>query len=190
LNQKLAGRATLSYANGDPNVESSPSINYGGTGLTSDVVTLDENTIKPLVANKPSKQVDETYVLDIGRYQKAWRWSLNGNNAYSLALEAERPMLWNPKAQENSSLVIATKNNTWVDIIFKVVGDSTTLQPGHPLHKHSNPVYVIVSSFTIEFLALKFLTFLRVPALVNSIIPPSPRLSRRCQSPSTWLIPL
>jgi hypothetical protein len=25
---------------------------------------------------------------------------------------------------------------------------------------------------------------------VNSIIPPSPRLSRRCQSPSTWLIPL
>ncbi|KAJ6082566.1 hypothetical protein N7499_007440 [Penicillium canescens] len=150
LNQKIAGRATLSYAHGDPTIDSTPSINYGGNRLTSDVVVLDENTIKPLIPNKPSQHADETYLLNIGRYGKAWRWSLNGNHAYGLALEAERPMLWDPQSQENSSLVIATKNNTWVDIIFKVFGDSTTLQPGHPLHKHSNRVYVLGSG-TGEF---------------------------------------
>ncbi|KAJ5308882.1 hypothetical protein N7508_004261 [Penicillium antarcticum] len=172
LNQKLAGRATLSYANGDPNIGSTPSINYGGNSLTSDVVVLDESTIKPLVSNKPSQRVDETYVLDIGRYEKAWRWSLNSNNAYNLALEAERPMLWDPKSYENSSLVIATKNNTWVDIIFKVVGDSTTLQPGHPLHKHSNPVYVLGSG-TGEFNYTSVAEAAKeMPGMFNLVNPP------------------
>jgi hypothetical protein len=90
-------------------------------------------------------------------------------------------------------LVIATKNNTWVDIIFKVFGDSTTLQPGHPLHKHSNPVYVLVSSFRtlcLVHLCLihLFLTLFRVPALASSIILPSQRLSTKSQNPSIWLI--
>jgi hypothetical protein len=188
LNQKIAGRATLSYAHGDPTIDSTPSINYGGNRLTSDVVVLDENTIKPLIPNKPSQHADETYLLNIGRYEKAWRWSLNGDHAYDLALEAERPMLWDPQSQENSSLVIATKNNTWVDIIFKVFGNSTTLQPGHPLHKHSNPVYVLVSSFRPLCLVHLFLTLFRVPALASSIILLSQRLSTRSQNPSIWLI--
>ena len=54
-------------------------------------------------------------------------------------------MLWDPQSQANSSLVMATKNGTWVDIIFAVSGSPSTLQPGHPIHKHSNMVYVIVS---------------------------------------------
>ena len=185
LNQKLAGRTTLSYANGDPTIDSTPCINYGGNSITSDVVIFDESTIKPLVPNKPSQHVDETYVLDNGRYEKAWRWALNSNNAYNLALEAERPMLWDPKSYENSSLVIATKNNTWVDIIFKVVGDSTTLQPGHPLHKHSNPVYVLVCSWRLFYLSHLFLTLSRAPALASSITPPSQRLPRRFLTCST-----
>ncbi|KAJ5438532.1 uncharacterized protein N7458_009530 [Penicillium daleae] len=51
----------------------------------------------------------------------------------------------NPEAHINSSLVIATKNNTWVDIIFAVSRDTSTVQPSHPIHKHSNPVYVLGS---------------------------------------------
>ncbi|OGE51743.1 hypothetical protein PENARI_c012G11556 [Penicillium arizonense] len=174
LNQKIAGRATLSYAHGDPTIDSTPSINYGGNRLTSDVVVLDENTIKPLIPNKPSQHADETYLLNIGRYEKAWRWSLNGDHAYDLALEAERPMLWDPQSQENSSLVIATKNNTWVDIIFKVFGNSTTLQPGHPLHKHSNPVYVLGSG-TGEFNYTSVAEAVNeIPESFNLVDPPIP----------------
>ncbi|KAJ5758017.1 uncharacterized protein N7511_006711 [Penicillium nucicola] len=172
LNQKVAGRATLSYANGDQTIYSTPSIDYGGNPVTSDVVILDENTIKPLVPNRPNQEADETYILDIGRYEKAWRWSLNGNDAYELAMEADRPMLWDPTSQENSSLVISTKNNTWVDIIFKIVGDSTTLQPGHPLHKHSNPVYVIgfgLGEFTYGSVAE---AIKEIPEMFNLVNPP------------------
>jgi hypothetical protein len=64
-------------------------------------------------------------------------------------------MLWNPQSQANSSLVIATQNGTWVDIIFDVSGSATTLQPGHPIHKHSNMVYVLVSYLAFFFCCLR-----------------------------------
>lgn len=121
------------------------SINYGGISTSTDVITLYEASIEPLVPGRPSEEVDATYVLTIGRVEKAWKWSLNGNHSYGLSLEAENPIIWNPEAHINSSLVSATKNNTWVDIIFAVSGDTSTVQPSHPIHKHSNPVYVLVS---------------------------------------------
>ncbi|CAI7620928.1 unnamed protein product [Penicillium glandicola] len=143
LNQKVAGYGTFSYVNGDPSVVGKPSVNYVGNSLSTDVVVLDETTIKPLIPSQPSEQADQTYLLTIGRIEKAWKWSLNGDHSYGLSLEAEKPMLWDPQAYEDSDLVIATKNDTWVDIIFALSGNASTLQPGHPLHKHSNMVYVI-----------------------------------------------
>jgi hypothetical protein len=149
FNQKFAGYSTLSYINGDPSIVGTESINYSGASTSTDVVVLDETTIKPLIQNQPSEEADSTYLLTIGRIEKAWKWSLNGDNSYELSLEVERPMLWDPQSQANSSLVMATKNGTWVDIIFDVSGSPTTLQPGHPIHKHSNMVYVIVSSLAL-----------------------------------------
>ena len=145
FNQKIAGFGTLSYTNGNPSVVSTPSINYGGISMSANVVSLDETTIEMLTPNPPSEKPNQTFILTTGRIQKAWKWSLNGNNSYNLALEAEKPLLWDPQSATNSSLVIATKNNTWVDIIFSMSGDISTLQPSHPLHKHSNRVYVLVS---------------------------------------------
>jgi hypothetical protein len=147
FNQKVAGYAILSYINGDPSVVGTPSINYFGASASTDVVVLDETTVKPLVPDQPSEKADTTYVLTVGRIEKAWKWSLNGDNSYDLSIEAEKPMLWDPQSQANSSLVIANKNGTWVDIILDVTGSPTTLQPGHPIHKHSNKVYVLVSFF-------------------------------------------
>lgn len=151
FNQKFAGYGTLSYINGDPSVVGTHSINYSGASTSTDVVVLDETTIKPLISNQPSEEADSTYLLTIGRVEKAWKWSLNGDQAYDLSLESEKPMLWNPQSQANSSLVIATQNGTWVDIIFDVSGSATTLQPGHPIHKHSNMVYVLVSFLAFFF---------------------------------------
>lgn len=147
INQKVAGYGTFSYIDGDPSVVGKPSIDYGGNSISTDVVVLDENKIKPLIPSQPSEQADQTYLLTIGRIEKAWKWSLNGDHSYSMSLESEKPMLWDPQSQADSDLVIATNNDTWVDIVFVVSGEPSTIQPGHPTHKHSNRVYVLVSYF-------------------------------------------
>ncbi|KAF4768051.1 hypothetical protein HAV15_002233 [Penicillium sp. str.  len=143
INQKVAGYGTFSYVDGDPSVVGKPSIDYGGNSISTDVVVLDENKIKPLIPSQPSEQADQTYLLTIGRIEKAWKWSLNGDHSYSMSLESEKPMLWDPQSQADSDLVIATNNDTWVDIVFVVSGEPSTIQPGHPTHKHSNRVYVL-----------------------------------------------
>ncbi|KAJ5908082.1 hypothetical protein N7495_000764 [Penicillium taxi] len=145
INQKIAGYGTLSYKNGNSDVQSTASIDYGGTNTSASVVSLDESVIEPLVPDQPRDNPDQTYILSSGRLQKAWEWSLNGDNSYKLELEAQRPLLWNPEKADDSALVIGTKNNTWVDIIFAMTGQANTLQPPHPLHKHSNRVYVLGS---------------------------------------------
>ncbi|KAJ5617837.1 hypothetical protein N7537_002951 [Penicillium hordei] len=143
INQKIAGYGTFSYVDGDPSVVGKPSIDYGGNSISTDVVVLKENKIKPLIPSRPSEQADRTYLLTVGRIEKAWKWSLNGDNSYSMSLESEKPMLWDPQSQADSDLVIATNNDTWVDIVFTVSGEASTIQPGHPIHKHSNRVYVL-----------------------------------------------
>ncbi|KAJ5170324.1 uncharacterized protein N7500_003107 [Penicillium coprophilum] len=143
LNQKIAGYGAFSYVNGDPSVVGKPSIDYAGNNMSAEVVVFDENKIKPLIPSRPREEADQTYVLTIGRIEKAWKWSLNGQHSYGLSLESEKPMLWDPLSYANSDLVMATKNDTWVDIVFAVPGNASTLQPGHPIHKHSNMVYVL-----------------------------------------------
>ncbi|KAJ5161553.1 hypothetical protein N7492_006945 [Penicillium capsulatum] len=145
LNQKIAGYATFSYLHGDTSVSSHPSINYGGVGTGKDVISFDETTIDMLVPSQPKAHPDETFVLTTDRIQHAWKWSLNGNHSYGLALEDMKPLLWQPSSAVDSPLVISTRNNTWVDIIFALSGNASTLQPSHPMHKHSNRVYVLVS---------------------------------------------
>ena len=151
FNQKISGFGTLSYVNGDPSITSMPYIDYGGSNTTADVVFLDETMIEPYPPSQPSREVDDTYILTVCRFQAAWKWSLNENHSYDLSLDPERPLLWNPKPALNQSLVISTKNDTWVDIIFMAPGDAHMLQPSHPIHKHSNKAYVIVSFTRASF---------------------------------------
>lgn len=190
INQKVAGYGTFSYIDGDPSVVGKPSIDYGGNSISTDVVVLDENTIKPLVPSRPSEQADQTYLLTIGRIEKAWKWSLNGDHSYSMSLESEKPMLWDPQSQADSDLVIATNNDTWVDIVFAVSGEPSTIQPGHPIHKHSNRVYVLVSYF--KHFECKFhgmdsdFCVLRVLGRASSIGLLLQRLNRKSQRCLTW----
>ncbi|PQE05161.1 Multicopper oxidase type 2 protein [Rutstroemia sp. NJR-2017a BVV2] len=172
FNQKIAGFASLSYSNGDPSVTSAPSINYGGISTSTDIILFDEARIEMLTPSQPKGSPDQTYILTAGRIRKAWEWSLNGNNSYGLALEAMNPFLWNPQSAVNSSLVIATKNNTWVDIIFSMSGNISVLQPSHPLHKHSNRVYVLGSGTgTFEWTSVAEASK-DIPESFNLISPP------------------
>lgn len=159
------------------------SLNYGGVPST-DAVVLDGLTVEPLIPDQPTEEPESTYLLTIGRFEKAWKWSLNGDNAYDLSLEKDRPLLWDPQSQEDSNLVIATKNGTWVDIIFEVAGNKTTLQPGHPIHKHSNMLYVIVSRLLLW--VVDNANQARALALVNSIGPPLQKQKRRFQKALIW----
>ncbi|KAJ5655192.1 hypothetical protein N7507_007142 [Penicillium longicatenatum] len=120
LNQKIAGFATLSYKHGR-SVTSMPSINYGGVATNTGVVTLDATVIEMLTPSQPSQQADKTYILTVGRVEKAWEWSLNGYHTFGLAMEADRPFLWDPRSAAKSPLAIGTKNGTWVDIIFSLI---------------------------------------------------------------------
>lgn len=183
FNQKIAGYGTLSYVNGDPSVVGTSSLNYGGVPST-DAIVLDGLTIEPLIPDQPTQEPESTYLLTIGRFEKAWKWSLNGDNAYDLSLEKDRPLLWDPQSQEDSNLVIATKNGTWVDIIFEAAGNETTLQPGHPIHKHSNMLYVIVSRLLLW--VVDNANQARALALVNSIGPPLQKQKKRFQKASIW----
>jgi hypothetical protein len=146
-----------------------------------------------LAPSQPKINPDETYILTAGRIQRAWRWSLNGNTSYGLALEATKPLLWDISSAANSPLVISTKNNTWVDIIFEMSGDISTLQPSHPLHKHSNRVYVLVSPHMwysrTAFILWRILTSFRVPAQARSIGLQWQRLQNLFQKASTWSTP-
>ncbi|KAJ5187567.1 Multicopper oxidase type 2 [Penicillium cf. viridicatum] len=120
INQKVAGYGTFSYVDGDPSVVGNPSIDYGGNNISTDVIVLDENKIKPLIPSRPSEQADQTYLLTVGHIEKVWKWALNGDHSCGLSLESDKPMLWDPQSQADSDLVIATKNDTWVDIVFGV----------------------------------------------------------------------
>lgn len=145
FNQRIAGFGYLSYIGGDAIISSEPSIDYGGRNTSSEVVFLDETTTQPLITDQPSQEADETHILTVGHLEKAWKWSLKGNHSYDLSLEAAKPLLWRPEQAADNGLVISTKNNTWVDIIFVAEADASSVQPSHPIHKHSNPAYVIVS---------------------------------------------
>jgi len=50
----------------------------------------------------------------------------------------------NTTSDMGSRLTIATKNNTWVDLIFVVaIAPSNQAQPEHAMHKHGNKMYLI-----------------------------------------------
>jgi len=142
LNQKVAGYATLSYGHGSY-TNSIPYINYAGVNTTANVVYNNDNSIIPFQADPPAQHSDATHVLSIGRITNAWTWSLNGNNPYGEPLELEYPLLWAPTSSPNPNLTITTTNGSWVDIIIII----EPLQPSHPIHKHSNKGYLIVSAY-------------------------------------------
>ncbi|OJJ30871.1 hypothetical protein ASPWEDRAFT_120138 [Aspergillus wentii DTO 134E9] len=171
FNQKVAGFGTLSYINGDPSIVSTPSINYGAVNTSADVVILDSTEIEPLFPSQP-READTTHILTSGRIERAWEWSLNGNHSYGLSLEAEKPMLWDPESVMNKNLVLSTKNNTWVDIVFAVSGNASTLQPSHPIHKHSNKVYVLGAGSGMFNWASVAEAVKDVPEMFNLVNPP------------------
>lgn len=140
VNQIINTSAILSYDT-LPKTQTHPSepyIDMTGSNTTTDTVLLDESKVVPFPALRPSLDVDCTFKLTIDHFHASYRWTL-GNTSFDLGLEDATPLLFN-RSSIPTDLAIGTKNGTWVDLIMVV---RTSIQPPHPIHKHSNKYFVI-----------------------------------------------
>ncbi|KAL4893798.1 multicopper oxidase-domain-containing protein [Aspergillus ambiguus] len=141
-NQNINGTAIMSYTTStqEKRGPSRASITETGTNATATTVMLNETNVVPFPAVKPAAVVDQTFVLNVGHYNSSYQWEM-GNDTYSLSLEEISPVLFNMSSMP-SKYTINTRNGTWVDLIVNI---TTSDQPAHPIHKHSNKFFVIGS---------------------------------------------
>ena len=154
--QLLSGFATLRYANTthgynttstkNSTSASKPFINYGGVNVSADVVPLDTTKLQPFIPSAPAPTADATHIIKFHRLQANWGWTLSGSALWPENRDFDKQLLYYPNTPEanNNSLIIRTKNGTWVDIVMQIVLDENApAQPAHPIHKHSNKAYLI-----------------------------------------------
>lgn len=141
LNQIQNSTAFLSYLGAPANTApSTPSILLNGLNATETTTFWNESLAIPFPPEAPAAIADETYVLKLGHFNASYRWVM-GNGSFPLSLTDDQPLLFNSNAQgEHSDLTVRTKNGSWVDIVFTSI---PSVQPPHPIHKHSNKFFVI-----------------------------------------------
>ncbi|KAM5446184.1 hypothetical protein McanCB49686_008082 [Microsporum canis] len=142
--QLLSGQGTLSYRRKHQpptNQTSMPHIDDAGRPLSADVVFFDQAAQKPYPAFPVGQKADQTFILEIGNTELAYKWSLNGTSL-PLTLDADDPILFKPQPNLMNNLTITTRNNTWVDLIFVA---TQVPQPPHPIHKHGNKMWLLGS---------------------------------------------
>ncbi|KAL4995288.1 Cupredoxin [Aspergillus recurvatus] len=141
LNQILYATALMTYHNGSGPLQqrpSTPSIDLVGAP-TSNHTLLDESAIIPLAPQDVSQvDVAQTLILTLERYNASYTWTM-GNSSFPLQLEEDSPLLFYPQ-KAVKEFTTATKNDTWVDLVFDI---ANAVQPPHPIHKHSNKFYVL-----------------------------------------------
>jgi hypothetical protein len=139
-NQVMSGFAVLSYLGGTAINTTNPSINYVGVNTTSSVRYLDSTTVEPFPPLAPAATADATFVLTVGRLDAAWMWAMDNSSPFGSPLEEIQPLLVAPGTAQNTT-TIWTKNGTWVDLIVLTAPGN----PPHPMHKHNNKGYLLVS---------------------------------------------
>lgn len=146
LTQIIASYATLRYKGGRQDLgETQGIISYGGLNITA-VITLDRDYLPPFPPNPPAAHADSIHLLETHRWHSAWQYTMTGGGMYQEDRSAYEPLLHNPYSADamNESLVIRTKNNTWVDLVIQV--GSLPEQPQefpHIMHKHTGKTWQI-----------------------------------------------
>ncbi|KAK2616916.1 Glc7p regulatory subunit [Conoideocrella luteorostrata] len=145
LTQVISAYATLRYRGGVMNGQTTGVITYGGQNNTP-VVTLDRDHLPPYPANPPARKGDAMHVLQTHRWGTAWQYTMSGGGMYQEDRSAYEPLLYDPHSADamNESLVIRTKNGSWVDFVIQV--GSLPGQPQefpHLMHKHTGKMWLI-----------------------------------------------
>ena len=92
---------------------------------------------------QPAPDADQTVIMSLGIVGRSYLWALNGTGLnHAIIDDLSPPLLYQDptSAHFGENVTIITKNNTWVDLVFKI---ETFPQPAHPIHKHSNKGYLI-----------------------------------------------
>ncbi|KAF2193683.1 multicopper oxidase [Zopfia rhizophila CBS 207.26] len=153
LAQLIDTTAVLSYEGGygnyrnatdDITVTSFPYTNQAGVNTTANVTFFQQARMKsfPPQFPQPAPEPDQTFILSLKTVGQSYIWALNSTPFDHAIDDSSPPLLYQPPVANNpgGNITITTKNNTWIDLIFVV---TTINQPPHPIHKHSNKVFVI-----------------------------------------------
>lgn len=142
--QLLSGQATLSYGHKEhapANRTSKPYIDDAGRPLSANVTFYNQMAQKAYPAFPVGQKADQTFILEMGNTDAAYKWALNGTSQ-PLTLDGDNPILFHPQPNAMNNLTITTLNNTWIDLIFVA---TQVPQPPHPIHKHNNKMWLIGS---------------------------------------------
>ena len=145
LTQVISSYATLRYKGSSKLGGTKGVIDYGGQNTTA-AVALDRAHLRPFPPNAPAVHSDAQHVLHTHRWYSPWQYTMSGGGAYQEDRSAYTPLLYDPYSLDamNESLVIRTKNGTWVDLIIQV--GSLPEQPQefpHMMHKHTGKTWQI-----------------------------------------------
>ena len=147
LGQVISGFALLNYEGAvGPAPTAFPRMDYGGRPIgNAELSTFSEANGHPFPPISLAATPDQTYkflVKKLGRPYGAFEWTLSGISGYNMSAESlEPPFLFrHPNFVKPSELVIKTKRDQWIDLIFEVEGPFA--QP-HPMHKHGNKAFVL-----------------------------------------------
>ncbi|KAJ5967103.1 conidial pigment biosynthesis oxidase Arb2/brown2 [Penicillium viridicatum] len=145
LTQIIGSYATLRYKGGRDAADTLGVINYGGLNTTA-VVTLDRDHLPPYPPNPPAAHSDAQHLLNTHRWHNAWQYTMTGGGMYAEDRSAYTPLLYDPHSIDamHESLVIRTKNGSWVDLVIQV--GSLPEQPQefpHIMHKHTGKMWQI-----------------------------------------------
>ncbi|OJZ89892.1 multicopper oxidase [Aspergillus luchuensis CBS 106.47] len=139
-NQLINGTAVLSYDTATPKQigTSQPYINEAGANATASTVILNETDVIPFPVVAPATKADRTYILNVHNANSSYTWTLG--NQYPVSNEELRPPVLFNLSSISPAYSAMTENGTWVDLIINI---TTSGQPQHPIHKHSNKYFVI-----------------------------------------------
>ncbi|KZF19196.1 multicopper oxidase [Xylona heveae TC161] len=140
--QIIYSSATLRYKSNS----SVPKLAYNGDYLNNATV-LDVLNMPPFPSTiTPSLTSDAMHLLDLGKANSSWRFTMSGKALYIQDRDAYTPLLYNPSLPDafDPELVIRTQNGTWVDLVLQVGWDPRWPNDfPHAAHKHSNKFWQI-----------------------------------------------
>ncbi|KAF1965686.1 Cupredoxin [Bimuria novae-zelandiae CBS 107.79] len=110
--------------------------------LISTTAVLSYETAEPPNGSYPGTVTSKPYINQAGVNMTADVVFFNQAEMLRKLANSDSPLLYQDPHAINigANLTIATKNNTWVDLIFQV---KSLGQPPHPIHKHSNKGFII-----------------------------------------------
>jgi len=144
--QVISGYAKLRYKGGRDTIPPKPFLDYNGAFLNNATIIPREDLIPypPLVPPAPVAS-DAMFVLELGKANASWKFTMNGKDTYQQDRDAYSPLLYYPNSPDaTDSLVIRTKNGSWVDIVLQT-GYLPFLPQDFPHvpHKHGSKTWRI-----------------------------------------------